>query len=83
MVFRHISEDVKLRALWLLDHDYIPEDVTFILGVSASSAHKNSRSSTKPFGDCGILRILSPDRRTKKKKVGMVKVSGKCCKSTI
>jgi hypothetical protein len=26
MVFCHISTDLKERALWLLEHDYIPED---------------------------------------------------------
>lgn len=37
MVFRHISKEVKERTLWLLDHDYIPEDVAEILGVSKRS----------------------------------------------
>lgn len=40
MVFRKISEDIKNRALWLLDHDYIPEDVCDILGVSSRSLRR-------------------------------------------
>ncbi|KAK7015994.1 hypothetical protein R3P38DRAFT_3203726 [Favolaschia claudopus] len=37
MVFRHISDDLKERALWLLDNDYLTEDVCEILGVSRAS----------------------------------------------
>ncbi len=37
MVYRRISQDLKERALWLLGHDYIPEDVAEILGVSERS----------------------------------------------
>lgn len=37
MVFHNISSDIKERAIWLLDHDYIPEDVASILGVSRRS----------------------------------------------
>src|SRR6266498_5253099 len=40
MVFRHISEDIKHRALWLLEHNYIPSDVAFILGVSERSMRR-------------------------------------------
>lgn len=40
MVFHYISEDVKNRVLWLLDNDYIPEDVCDILGVSQSSLYQ-------------------------------------------
>lgn len=34
MVFQCISQDVKECALWLLEHNYIPENVAGILGVS-------------------------------------------------
>lgn len=34
MVFCHISSDIKERALWLLAHDYIPDDVAEIFDVS-------------------------------------------------
>ena len=37
MVFRHISRDIKDRALFLLENDYIPDDVAEILGVSTRS----------------------------------------------
>ncbi|KAK7020923.1 hypothetical protein R3P38DRAFT_2490233, partial [Favolaschia claudopus] len=37
MVFRHISADFKVRALWLLDNGYVTEDVSDLLGVSERS----------------------------------------------
>jgi len=37
MVFRHISKDIKDRALYLLDNDYIPDDVAELLGVHTRS----------------------------------------------
>lgn len=40
MVFRHISKDLKERALWLLDNDYIGDDVCAILGISRSSLYR-------------------------------------------
>ncbi|KAF8234697.1 hypothetical protein L208DRAFT_1260286 [Tricholoma matsutake] len=40
MVFHHISEDLKVRALWLLDHDYIMEDVCDILSISITSLYQ-------------------------------------------
>ncbi|TFK66421.1 hypothetical protein BDN72DRAFT_747601, partial [Pluteus cervinus] len=40
MVFRHISPDIKIRALWLLEHDYLTDDVCEILGVSSRSLRR-------------------------------------------
>ncbi|KAJ7817525.1 hypothetical protein B0H13DRAFT_1532645, partial [Mycena leptocephala] len=40
MVYRHISDDIKQRALWLLDADYLTEDVCEILGVSMASVYR-------------------------------------------
>jgi hypothetical protein len=37
MVFRKISQDIKNRALYLLDNDYITEDVCDIFDVSSHS----------------------------------------------
>ncbi|KAK7012507.1 hypothetical protein R3P38DRAFT_2390326, partial [Favolaschia claudopus] len=37
MPFRHISEDFKVRALWLLDNGYVTEEVSDLLGVSTRS----------------------------------------------
>ena len=37
MVYRKISEDVKIRALWLWDNGYVKEDICLILGVSKAS----------------------------------------------
>ncbi|KAJ7242536.1 hypothetical protein C8J57DRAFT_1557861, partial [Mycena rebaudengoi] len=34
MVYRAISDDLKERALWLLDSGYITDDVCDLLGVS-------------------------------------------------
>jgi transposase len=40
MVYKHISKDLKERALWLLEHDYIPTDVSDIFGVSERSLQR-------------------------------------------
>ncbi|KAL4258543.1 Transposase IS630-like protein [Pleurotus pulmonarius] len=40
MVFQRISEDIKLRALYLLSIGYLTEDVCDILGVSDSSLQR-------------------------------------------
>ena len=37
MVFQHISKDIKDRALFLLENDYILDDVAEILGISTRS----------------------------------------------
>jgi transposase len=68
MVFRHISQDIKERALWLLEHDYIPEDVASILGVSDRSMrrwenHMEQYGSVvpPPNPNRGRPRILNAD----------------------
>ncbi|KAF8573627.1 hypothetical protein K439DRAFT_1555387 [Ramaria rubella] len=40
MPFCHISSDLKQQSLWLLAHDYTPEDTCTILGVSRSSVRQ-------------------------------------------
>src|SRR5882762_354145 len=50
MVFRHISTDLKETALWLLEHDYIPEDVCEILGISHSSIYHWKHNQAE-YGD--------------------------------
>jgi len=40
MVFRHISQDLKERVLWLLENDFIPNDVADIFGVSQRSIYR-------------------------------------------
>lgn len=37
MVFRKISKDLKERAIWLLDHGWLKDDILQILGISESS----------------------------------------------
>ena len=37
MVFRHISEDLKLRALWLRAQGFISDDICYLLGFSQRS----------------------------------------------
>jgi transposase len=37
MVFRHISKDLKDRALWLISHGYAPEDICEIFDISQKS----------------------------------------------
>src|SRR5258708_8842856 len=34
MVYRHISKDLKYRALWLILHDYAPEDICELFDIS-------------------------------------------------
>lgn len=40
MPFRHISAEVKHRALWLLKNDYIPADVCDVFGFSHRSLQR-------------------------------------------
>jgi transposase len=40
MVYKHISKDLKERALWLMERDYIPADVSDIFGVSERSLQR-------------------------------------------
>ncbi|THU95152.1 hypothetical protein K435DRAFT_798372 [Dendrothele bispora CBS 962.96] len=40
MVFRHISEDIKRQALWLLENGYITREVAYLLGVSSKSIRR-------------------------------------------
>jgi len=40
MVFRHISQDLKERILWLLENDFIPDHVADIFGVSRRSIYR-------------------------------------------
>jgi transposase len=40
MVYRHISQDLKERALWLLQERYIDHDIAHLLGVSTRSIQR-------------------------------------------
>ena len=40
MVFRHISDDLKERALWLVDNGYISTNVAHLLGVGDRSIRR-------------------------------------------
>jgi transposase len=37
MVYRHISKDLKERALWLISHEYAPEDISELFDISSRS----------------------------------------------
>ena len=37
MVYRHISKDMKERVLWLISHEYVPEDVVELFDISQRS----------------------------------------------
>ena len=37
MVFRHISKDLKERALWLIAHEYAPDDICEFFDISQRS----------------------------------------------
>ncbi|KAJ7105262.1 hypothetical protein C8R44DRAFT_531000, partial [Mycena epipterygia] len=68
MVFRKISKDLKDRILYLLDNNYIPEDVCDIFDVSPRSLTR-WRNNRQQFGsvvpppnpDHGRPRILNAD----------------------
>jgi transposase len=40
MVYKHISKDLKERALWLLERDYVPVDVGDLFGISERSLQR-------------------------------------------
>ncbi|EGO05395.1 hypothetical protein SERLA73DRAFT_164943 [Serpula lacrymans var. lacrymans S7.3] len=40
MVYRTVSKDMKERALWLIDHDYIPADVCEVFHISERSLRR-------------------------------------------
>lgn len=69
MVFCHISADLKGWALWLLEHDYIPEDVCEILDISRSSIY-GWKCNQAEYGDIvppqnplqGQLCLLTADQ---------------------
>ncbi|KAF8170957.1 hypothetical protein BJ912DRAFT_816317, partial [Pholiota molesta] len=71
MVYRFISEDLKFRVLWLLDHGDLPDacDVAKIFGVSERSIYRwrhsleNYGSITRPPNPSrGRPRILNADQ---------------------
>ncbi|KAF8187423.1 hypothetical protein BJ912DRAFT_816314, partial [Pholiota molesta] len=71
MVYRHISEDLKFRVLWLLDHGDLPDvrEVAEIFGVSERSIYRwrenleNYGSITPPANPSrGRPRILNADQ---------------------
>jgi hypothetical protein len=68
MVYRHISKDLKERALWLLEHNYIPSDVGEIFGVSERSLQRWRATQAEygtvvppPLAIRGRHRILNSD----------------------
>ena len=68
MVYRDISQDVKERALWLISHNYAPDDICELFGISKSSLKRWRRNnqihgSVKPptNPNRGRPRILNND----------------------
>ncbi|KAJ8508493.1 hypothetical protein ONZ45_g9242 [Pleurotus djamor] len=68
MVFRHISEDIKQRALYLASIGYLTSDVCEVLGVSESSVRRWKANQLHygsvippPNPDRGRPRILNTD----------------------
>ena len=37
MVYRHISKDLKEHVLWLVSHEYAPEDICELFDIFPSS----------------------------------------------
>ncbi|KIJ43051.1 hypothetical protein M422DRAFT_253841 [Sphaerobolus stellatus SS14] len=50
MVFRHISRDLKLRSLWMLDNGYLPDEIQPILNVSDRSV-RHWAANIQDFGN--------------------------------
>lgn len=70
MPFRHISQDIKERALWLRANDYITDDICEILGISERSIQRwqnnldNHGSVIPPANPLhGRPRTLNADQR--------------------
>jgi transposase len=68
MPFRHISKDIKDRALWLIENGYARDDVAEILGVSIASIYRWKNNDEHygsvippPLAPRGRPRILNPD----------------------
>ncbi|KAJ6523459.1 hypothetical protein DFH09DRAFT_884877, partial [Mycena vulgaris] len=69
MVYRAISDDLKDRAVWLLDNDYMTEEVSDLLGVSRASLYR-WKANQRDYGTTapphnplqGRPRILNPDQ---------------------
>ncbi|EDR00877.1 uncharacterized protein LACBIDRAFT_333721 [Laccaria bicolor S238N-H82] len=57
MVFRHISQDLKERVLWLLENDFIPDDVADIFGVSRRSIY-SWQANVENYGN--VIRPRNP-----------------------
>jgi transposase len=69
MVYRPISDDLKLRALWLLEASFVNEEVCELFGVSRASLyrwranHAHFDSVLQPPNPLqGRPRILNPDQ---------------------
>ncbi|KAJ7247434.1 hypothetical protein B0H12DRAFT_1176342 [Mycena haematopus] len=69
MVYRAISEDLKVRALYLLDKGYITEEVCELMGVSRRSLYRWKANQLDYDGVIppanplrGRPRILNPDQ---------------------
>jgi transposase len=45
MVYRHISKEIKDRALWLISHDYAPEDICELFDISSRSFARWKRNN--------------------------------------
>ncbi|HEV7736834.1 MAG TPA: hypothetical protein VGO47_05595 [Chlamydiales bacterium] len=50
MPFRHISRDIKIRALWMLDNGYLPDEIEVVLDVSNRSLRRWS-ANFEEYGD--------------------------------
>ena len=68
MVYKPIGKDLKERALWLLEHNYIPADVSDIFGVSERSLQRWKKNQADygsvvppPLTVRGRPRILNAD----------------------
>ncbi|KAJ6496861.1 hypothetical protein DFH09DRAFT_945770 [Mycena vulgaris] len=70
MVYRAISHDLKDCAVWLLDNDYMTEEVSDLLGVSRASLYrwKANQCDYGRWAACARAAGLERRKRWKKKR---------------
>ncbi|KAJ6550411.1 hypothetical protein DFH09DRAFT_1086676 [Mycena vulgaris] len=87
MVYRQISDDLKERALWLLETGYITEGVCELLGVSRSGLLGGRRPEKKGGSRQALLKKEMLSLRSKldgrEKKSHSGNIFGNSCKSKL
>lgn len=56
---RHISKDMKERALWLISHGYAPEDICELFDISPRSVFR-WKQNDHAYGSQAVIPPLNP-----------------------